>query len=75
MLAPNFSSWEARLAAGKLGQILALVGLLLLVLSGLGGRRRLRSPQAATLRRWQRLGHLLGFVLIMIGLLVMWAEK
>ena len=64
------------MAGVKLGHLLALVGLFLLVLSGLGGRRGpARSLRVAARRRWQRWGQLAGLALVVMGLLVMWAQK
>jgi len=65
------------LAVVKLGQILALLGLVLLVLGGLGrqrGRRR-RQPPAAGFARWQRFSDLTALGLILAGLLLMWSQK
>jgi hypothetical protein len=63
-------------AGVKLGQILALVGLVLMVLGSMGRRRgRRQPPGAAALGRWQRWGDYLGLALIAAGLLIMWAQK
>jgi len=64
------------MAGAQLGHLLALLGLFLLVLSGLGGRRRpVRSLRDAARKRWQRGGQLAGLTLVLAGLLVMWAQK
>ncbi len=64
------------MAGVQLGHLLALLGLFLLVLSGLGGRRRpARGPKAAARQRWQWGGQLAGLGLVLAGLLVMWAQK
>jgi drug/metabolite transporter (DMT)-like permease len=61
------------MAGAKLGHILALVGLVLLVLSGLGGRRRPGGSPAR--QRWQWQAQLAGLALVLAGLVVMWAQK
>ena len=56
-----------------LGQVLALLGLILLLLIGLG-RQRARGqkrPPSPTFQRWQQWGSFAALALILIGLLLM----
>jgi threonine/homoserine/homoserine lactone efflux protein len=58
---------------GSFGQILALVGFILLLLTGVGrqqARRRQQQP-SPRFQRWQNLGTLAAFALIIIGLILM----
>ena len=58
---------------GGLGQVLALVGLVLLILTGMG-RQRARQQQkkpSPAFRRWQQWGSYAALALILIGLLLM----
>jgi hypothetical protein len=63
------------MAKGGLGQVLALVGLILFVLAGVGRQRsRSRSqsaPPSPTLQRWQQWGTLAAVALTLAGLLLM----
>jgi len=62
---------------GGLGQVLSLVGLILLLISGVGrqqARQRQRQPSPG-FQRLQYWGSLAAFALIIIGLLLMaWAK-
>ncbi len=62
---------------GGLGQVLALVGLVLLVLTGMGRQRaRQREQQPSpSFQRWQRWGSLVGLALILTGLVIMGTAK
>jgi uncharacterized membrane protein YidH (DUF202 family) len=58
---------------GGLGQVLALLGLVLLLLTGVGrqrARRQERQP-SPSLQRWQQWGSLAGLALVLVGLLLM----
>jgi hypothetical protein len=59
------------------GQILALVGLALVLLNNLGRQRgRKRAPQADTaVSRWQRWSPLAAYVLILVGIMWMLTVK
>jgi hypothetical protein len=62
---------------GGLGPVLALSGLILLLLTGLG-RQRARSQQqkpSPAFVRWQKWGSLVAFALILAGLLLMATAK
>jgi hypothetical protein len=62
---------------GGLGQVLSLVGLILLLITGMG-RQRSRSRQqspAAGSQRWQNWASLAGFALIIVGLVLMATAK
>jgi hypothetical protein len=62
---------------GGLGQVLALMGLVLLILSGVGrqrARQRERQPPPSS-QRWQRWGSLAGLALVLVGLLLMATAK
>jgi len=62
---------------GGLGQFLALVGLIFLLLTGLGRQRarRQQQTQSPAFQRWQRWGSIAAFGLILAGLLLMaWAK-
>jgi ABC-type Fe3+ transport system permease subunit len=62
---------------GGVGQILALVGLIFLLITGMG-RQRARSRQqqpAANPQRWQNWASLAGFALIIVGLVLMATAK
>jgi uncharacterized membrane protein len=62
-----------------LGQILALVGLIVFVLTGVGRQRsRSRSqapPPSPTLQLWQKYGTIAAIVLIIVGLVLMNMSK
>jgi uncharacterized membrane protein len=63
-----------------LGQVLALVGLIVFVLTGVGRQRtRSRSPQSSplspALQRWQRWGTIAAIALILAGLILMATGK
>ena len=66
------------MVAANLGQILALVGFVLLLLNRLGGRRPpsrhtpVGHPGAV---RWRRWGDRAACGLILAGLVVMWAKR
>lgn len=61
----------------KSGEILALVGLLLLVVHKLGRRRLLKSrqPLRGLTRFWLSWGDLVVFLIILAGLTLMWSQK
>jgi uncharacterized membrane protein len=62
---------------GGLGQVLALMGLVLLILSGVGrqrARQRERQPPPSS-QRWQRWGSFAGLALVLVGLLLMATAK
>jgi len=61
----------------KSGEILALVGLLLLVVHNLGRRQLLKSRQSlrGLTRFWQSWGDLVVFLIILAGLTLMWCQK
>ncbi len=64
------------MATIKLGQIIALLGLILLVLSGFSRPRGRRAREAAGGSPWWRRGlDLAALGLIVAGLLIMWAQK
>jgi uncharacterized membrane protein len=60
---------------GGLGQVLALVGLIVFVLTGVGrqqSRRRSQSqPPSPTFQRWQQWGTIAAIFLIFAGLVLM----
>lgn len=62
---------------GGLGQVLALVGLIFLLLTGMG-RQRVRRQQltpSPAFQLWQRWGSIAALALILVGLLLMaWAK-
>ena len=62
-----------------LGQILALVGLIIFVLTGVGRQRsRARSqssPPSPAFQRWQQWGTIAAIVLILAGLVLMTTGK
>jgi hypothetical protein len=64
---------------GGLGQILALVGLIIFVLSGVGRRQSARRsqspPPSQSWQRWQLCGTLTAIGLIVAGLLLMATTK
>ena len=64
---------------GGLGQVLALVGLIVFVLTGVGRRQSRRRPQsqpsAPVLQRWQQWGTLIAIALILVGLVLMATAK
>ncbi len=64
---------------GGLGQILALVGLIVFVLAGVGrqkSRRRAQSPPpSSAFQLWQKWGTIGGLALIIAGLVLMAASK
>jgi hypothetical protein len=64
---------------GGLGQILALVGLVVFLLTGLGRQRSRRRPQAPgpspASQRWQKWGTVAAFGLIVAGLVLMATTK
>ena len=60
-----------------IGQIMALVGLILLLLSGLGRQqaRRQQQPSSPKPQQWQRWGNIAGLVLVLVGLFLWgWAK-
>ncbi len=62
---------------GGLGQVLSLVGLIFLLITGMG-RQRARSrqqPPTAGSQRWQKWASLAGFALIIVGLVLMATAK
>ena len=62
-----------------LGQILALVGLIIFLLSGLGRQRARRRPQSPppspAWQRWQQWGTFTAITLIFAGLILMATAK
>ena len=65
------------LGAVELGQILALVGMVVLLLSGMRRRQARKLGQASTpgYFREQRWLHGAAYGLILVGLLLMWIKK
>ena len=61
----------------EIGQILALVGMVVLILSGMGRQRaRKQGKQAApAFLKQQRWLHGAAYGLILVGLLLMWVKK
>ncbi len=60
----------------KPGELLALVGLILLLVHNLGRRQLLKAGQPRGLTRfWLRWGDLVVFLIILAGLTLMWAQK
>ncbi|MFW6122825.1 MAG: hypothetical protein ACOC6L_01145 [Thermodesulfobacteriota bacterium] len=62
---------------GGLGQLLALVGLIFLLLTGMSRQRARRQQQTRSpaYQRWQQWGSIAAFGLILVGLLLMaWAK-
>jgi hypothetical protein len=62
---------------GGVGQLMALVGLIFLLLTGMGRQRARRQQQkpSPAFQAWQRWGSLAAFALIFIGLVLMaWAK-
>ncbi len=60
----------------KSGEILALVGLILLLVHNLGRRQLLKTRQPSRLTRfWLSWGDLVVFLIILAGLTLMWAQK
>ena len=61
----------------KPGEILALVGLLLLVVHKLGRRRLLKSrqPLRGLTRFWLSWGDLVVFLIILAGLTLIWSQR
>ena len=59
------------------GEILALVGLGLLLLTGWGRQRqrKLRHPPRPGFILWQRWGGVAAYVCVALGLLLMYAQK
>jgi hypothetical protein len=70
---------ESRLNVGavELGQIIALVGMVVLLLTGMRRQRARKSGQSSTPKffREQRWLHGAAYGLILVGLLLMWAKK
>lgn len=64
---------------GGIGQVLALLGLIVFVLTGVGrqqSRRRSRSqPPSPAFQRWQQWGTLAAVALILSGLVLMATAK
>ena len=63
---------------GGLGQVLALVGLIVFVLSGVGRQSRRRpqaQPPSSAFQRWQQWGTLTAIALILAGLVLMATAK
>ena len=65
------------MGAVEIGQILALVGMVILLLSGMRRQQARKSGQAATPKffREQRWMYGAAYGLILVGLLLMWAKK
>jgi cytochrome b561 len=63
------------MATGNFGQILALLGLVLLLVNSWGRQRSRRRPPAPGVSRWQRFSAFAAYALILMGLLLMWAQK
>jgi hypothetical protein len=61
----------------KSGEILALVGFLLLLVHNLGRRRLVKSgkPVRGLTRFWLSWGDLVVFLIILAGLTLMWSQK
>jgi hypothetical protein len=61
----------------KSGEILALVGFLLLLVHNLGRRRLIKSgkPVRGLTRFWLSWGDLVVFLIILAGLTLMWSQK
>jgi len=61
----------------ELGQILALVGMVVLLLTGMRRQQARKSGQASTPKffREQRWMHGVAYGLILVGLMLMWAKK
>jgi len=61
----------------ELGQILALVGMVVLLLTSMSRQRARKSGQASTpgFFRQQRWMHAAAYGLILVGLMLMWAKK
>jgi len=64
---------------GGLGQVLALVGLIVFVVTGMGRRQSRRRPQSQppspAFQRWQQWGTLAAIALILAGLVLMATAK
>jgi hypothetical protein len=65
------------LGAVELGQVLALVGMVVLLLTGMSRRRARKLRQASTPKfiREQRWMYGAAYGLILVGLMLMWAKK
>lgn len=65
------------MATVEIGQILALVGMVVLILSGLGRQRARKEGKHAdpAFLKQQRWLHGAAYGLILVGLLLMWAKK
>jgi hypothetical protein len=63
--------------AGNLGPVLALLGLVLLLVSGWRRQwaRQRRLPAGAGLTPWSGLSALVAYALILVGLWLMWVQK
>ncbi|MEW6386446.1 MAG: hypothetical protein AB1491_02885 [Thermodesulfobacteriota bacterium] len=61
----------------NLGEILALVGLVLLLFTGLGRQRQRKLQQSPSpgFLLWQRWGGIAAYACLVLGLLLMWAQK
>ena len=61
----------------KSGEILALVGFLLLLVHKIGRRQLLKSrqPDRGLTRFWLSWGDLVVFLIILAGLTLMWSQK
>jgi len=68
---------EEGMETGGVGQVLALVGLVFLLLTGLGRQRARRQQQkpSPAFQRWQQWGSYTAFALILIGLVLMATAK
>jgi len=60
---------------GGLGQILALVGLIVFLITGLGRQQARRRLPAPALQRWQQWGTFAAIALILAGLVLMATAK
>ncbi len=74
---PEIGGGHLSLGLVELGQILALVGMVVLLWGGMRRQRARKLGQSSTpgFFREQRWMHGAAYVLILVGLLLMWAKK